>query len=260
MFLGGFLQLLQGRAKVASLNELLEFLVSLRTERGAERGAVGLQAIFCAWILIREQRENLVHRLAQLSGIHWRQGRRPAGGRRFPFLRLQHMFEIGNEITHNFRQLLPTGLNFAGISLLVGCARQRRRGALCCGRPNVACGCFERLHHPLNPCQIALQESLADLFGRVGVLFNEVLKRLEVNLGVGTRAREAVRRSKPFDYGRVQRSSFGWAVTCFIERPADFSNSCGANAEEVGSSSSDGSLESSADAIAWASAAGLAGV
>ena len=52
-----------------------------------------------------------------------------------------------------------------------------------------------------------MQESLADLFGRVGVLFNEVLKRLELNLGVGTRAREAVRRSKPFDYGRVQRSS-----------------------------------------------------
>jgi hypothetical protein len=32
--------------------------------------------------------------------------------------------------------------------------------------PNVACGCFERLHHPFSPWQIALQESLTDLFGR----------------------------------------------------------------------------------------------
>jgi hypothetical protein len=52
-----------------------------------------------------------------------------------------------------------------------------------------------------------LQESLADLFGRAGVLFNEVLKRLEVKLGVGASVREAVRRSKSFDYGKVQRSS-----------------------------------------------------
>ena len=92
---------------------------------------------------------------------------------------------------HDFCQFLPAGFKFARISLLVGCARQ--------GRPNVACGCFERLHHPLSPCEIALQECRADLFGRANLVFNEALELLKEELGIAEEP-DAVIRARKYNF------------------------------------------------------------
>ena len=68
----------------------------------------------------------------------------------------------------------------AGESLNVVC------GLLCAAvAPMSPTAFFERLHHPLSPSQIALQESLADLFGCASLLFNEVLERLQGDKAAG---------------------------------------------------------------------------
>jgi hypothetical protein len=101
-----------------------------------------------------------------------------------------------------------------------------------------------------------LQESLADLLGRAGVLFKEVLKRLEVKLGIGARARPSVAASPS-----IMGKSRGAAVVAeWFSMPALAAGGSDCGWGAVLSEASGGAMTSSADAAARELASGLAGV
>ena len=91
MSLGGFLQMLQCHGEAPALNQLLEFGVGLRSEGGTESGSVGFQAVLSTRILISQERQNLVHRFAQLGKIDRRRMRNSS----FVFLRFWGIYRFG---------------------------------------------------------------------------------------------------------------------------------------------------------------------